>query len=401
MPLPKIKAAWLAPYPLNNISNIPVKFRRRIEHPCTWIVTLSNALSEKPEIDLHILSLFTNISNSFVARENNITFHCLKTSHTIPFIYKGINGKIPLDVFTNFRKDRKTLLNELHEISPDIVHAHGTETPYAISALESGYPHLISLQGIISELVKLSPNYRYKKLAAIEIEVICRGENFVAKTDFIRRLVQGMNSRAAIYPIDNIVNPVFFQVSRNGAIQKSIVFAGSITPSKGAKELILAFAKFAQEYPDYQLEMIGGGSPAYISELKTIAVTSNVSDKIHWHGLISHWQMAEIFSKAKLLVFPSKMDTSPNIVAEAMVSGLPVIASNVGGIPDMISHNHTGYLVEKPDPQLIYSALKTVLQNNDLYTRISQNALKTARSRFSESHNVEKVINAYKDIISR
>ncbi|MCK6622843.1 MAG: glycosyltransferase family 4 protein [Calditrichaceae bacterium] len=401
MNVKKMKALWLAPYPLNRIRNIPVKYRQRGEHPCTWIVTLSDALSRLPEVELHIITQRSNIAAPFHCFQDNIHFHFLKTGSTLPFLPIGYSWILPYDVFTGFKKDRKMLLKKIREINPDIIHVHGTETPYAISAVESGYPHLISLQGIISRLVELNPSYRNKKLAMLEKEVIRRGENFVAKTDFIQRLVQEMNPTAIIYPIDNIVNPAFFRVSRNGIAQKRIVFAGSISPAKGAKETLLAFAEFSNEFPDYQLDLIGGGSPQYISELKAVASTYNISDKIHWHGFITHQQMAEVFSKAKILVFPSQMDTSPNIVAEAMVSGLPVIATRVGGIPDMISHNQTGYLIEKPDHRLIYAALKTVLENDDLYRQISEKARSTARLRFSEAYNVEKVLTAYQEILQR
>lgn len=396
-----MRVLWLAPYPLDRIRNIPVKYRQRGEHPCTWIVTLSDALSRLPEVELHILSQRSNIAAPFDCFQENIYFHFLKNGSTFPFLPVGYSRIIPYDIFTGFKKDRKMLLNKIREIDPDIIHAHGTETPYSIATVESGYPHLISLQGIISELVKLTPNSRFRKLAQLEREVLKKGKNFVAKTDFVARLVREANPDAAIYHIDNIVHPAFFQISRNGSPKKIIVYAGSINPSKGTKEIIIAFEHFTREFPRYRLSMIGNGGIAYIKELKELADKLNIGDRITWRGFLSHQKIADTFKAAKVLVFPSKMDTSPNIVAEAMVSGLPVIATRVGGIPDMIIHQHTGYLIEKTDANLILSALKLLAADETLYQSLSSNAAKEARVRFSPQHNVEKVLNAYTDILNR
>ncbi len=397
----KFKIAWLCPYPLHQIENIPGRYRHRPEHPSTWIVTLSNALARKSDIELHIISFFSNISRSFVVSTNHIIFHCLRSPYTIPFVNRAINGVMPVDAVSNFYLDRKLLIREINRIQPHLVHAHGTETPYGIAAVESRYPVLISLQGIITELSRLTPSLRFQRLAILEKKAIKSGKYFVAKTDFASRFIRKINPNADIYHIDNIVAPVFFAISRNGNIQNKIIFAGSITPNKGAREAVLAFASFSQKYPAYRLEMIGNGPIEFFRKLKEVAFQKGIAEKIVWHGHLTHSEIAEIYQTAKVLVFPSKMDTSPNVVAEAMVTGLPVIATRVGGIPDMIEHEQTGHLVEAPDPELICSGLEKVLLNQELYTKISRNAREEARLRYSETINVEKVINAYQDIIQK
>ena len=394
-----IKVAWLCPYPLSKIERIPVAYRKRTEHPSTWIVTLADELSKVKDVELHIVSEFTNISKSFDCIQNNIHFHCLRSALAIPFLCRGYAGMIPYDAFSQFKKSRHNLRKKISEISPDIVHAHGTEGPNGIVAVESNYPHIISLQGIVTKLVEINPNYRYRKIALLEKEVLRRGKNFIAKTAFAKEIIRKYNPEAAVFHIDNIVHPSFFKVARNGRLEKNIVYAGAISPDKGVKELINAFGKISPEYPDYFLTLIGGGSEKYLQHLKNFAESLKVDGRIRWLGFQTHTQIAETFRKAAVLTFPSKMDTSPNVVAEAMVSGLPVIATSVGGIPDMIKHRETGYLINQPTAPLIYEALKKVLSDVEFCHNIGKNGQDEARIRFSREANLDKIIKAYRSIL--
>ncbi len=394
-----MKIVWLCPYPLSFIKKIPIHYSKRQYHPSTWIVTLSNALSKKGDVELHIVTEYTNISKSFYIYKDKIYFHLLRSGSAVPFTYKGYPSYFPLDVIFSFKKNRKSLLNELRIIKPDIVHAHGTEQAYAIAAVESKLPHIISIQGIISKLSKVNPNYRYRKIASIEKFVIKNGKNFIAKTNFANRFIHSLNPESNIYLIENIVHPAFFKIIRNDYLNNYIVYVGNINANKGVDELIKAFSKFVALQNDYKLLIIGNGDREYIHQCRKIANKFKISSKVEWFGHQTHEQIASVFESAKVLVHPSKMDTSPNTVSEAMVAGLPCIATKVGGIPDMISHKKNGYLIDNVNGDDIYNALKDLIFNQRLYNSISNNSRIIGRRRFSEEKNVDKVINVYKKVI--
>ena len=194
-----MKVAWLCPYPLNRIENIPVKYREKQDHPGTWIVTLSKDLAKRGDVELHIISEYTNIASSFHTVQDNIHFHMLRSGSAVPFLLKGYPSFVPLDVTSSFSKNRRLLREKLNEIKPDLVHAHGTEGPYGVTSVESGYPHLISIQGVMSKLKAINPNYRYRKNALLEEKVVKRGINFVAKTRFAAEFIKSVNPKANIY----------------------------------------------------------------------------------------------------------------------------------------------------------------------------------------------------------
>lgn len=394
-----LKIAWLCSYPLNKLSEdsyvLPVAYRKTLHHPSTWIITLSDELAKRNDVELHIVSEYANISRSCYIHKKGIHFHLMRSGSAIPFTLRGYPSFFPLDVVCSFSKNLRLLKKKLHEISPHLVHAHGTEGPYARAAVTSGYPNLTSIQGIMSELAQFNRSYRYRKLGIMERHVVGCGKNFIAKTRFAAEFVKEINPNARIYLIDNIIHPAFFSLHREpNLLRNYIVYVGAIIPEKGITELIEAFANFTRLHNGYNLILIGDGPAAYLRYLKQLSNEYQILDKIKWCGVKTHEEIASILNIARFLVLPSRMETSPNVVAESMVSGLPVIASRVGGIPDMIQHLHTGYLMDHISAKHICEAMQYLLIHPDLYDSISDNAFLVGRERFSAA-NANKIFELY------
>jgi glycosyltransferase involved in cell wall biosynthesis len=97
---------------------------------------------------------------------------------------------------------------------------------------------------------------------------------------------------------------------------------------------------------------------------------------------------------------PSANENSPNTLAEAMVSGLPVIATSVGGIPSMVEHGKTGWLVPPHNPPDLANAILDLLNNPEKRTRLGQAARQRARDRHLPEHVATQTMDAYREILT-
>ena len=117
-----------------------------------------------------------------------------------------------------------------------------------------------------------------------------------------------------------------------------------------------------------------------------------VSDNIDWLGYIPFGdELFAVMRSADLLVLPTLSEGTPRVLVEARASGLPVIASDVGGIPSSISNGHDGLLVPPKNPLAISNAIGKVVEDSDLRLSLIENGYRTA-SKFTVEGFTEKVV---------
>jgi glycosyltransferase involved in cell wall biosynthesis len=95
--------------------------------------------------------------------------------------------------------------------------------------------------------------------------------------------------------------------------------------------------------------------------------------------MVDHPQVGELLERARILVLPSRQEGQPNVVMEAMARGVPVIATRVGGVPDLISHKQTGWLTEPGDAAAIAEGIREISSDGELRTRLADNAIREIR----------------------
>lgn len=282
----KMKIAWMAPYTLGIL--IPDLHVNRViggGHACSWIVNLSNALVKQGDVELHIITECPRITHDQSFEKFGIHFHVVKSS--LPIVNRGMPSWLPLDVLTDFFFRQKRLLRMVHQIAPDIVHAHGTEAAYGIAGLNSGYPCVISIQGIISEIEKYEPCLRYKLMRPMEQRQVRQCEYFTCRTHWDSGFVRGLNPKAKIFHIEEAMNPVFFEGEWEGNGQASVLFVGSLQARKGIAVLIKAMGQVVKSFPDAKLTVVGTGTLEYQTYLRGLCKELNIIDNVDFTGHLS------------------------------------------------------------------------------------------------------------------
>ncbi len=140
--------------------------------------------------------------------------------------------------------------------------------------------------------------------------------------------------------------------------RRHILFVGNLVEVKGVRYLIDAL----REIKDAQLNIIGDGT--LLNQLKTQAQQLGVAERINFVGRINHCELAQWFNACDVFCLPSLNEGCPNVVLEALACQTPVVASNVGAIPDLIDSNDKGLLVNSKDADGLAKALKEVLNRD-------------------------------------
>jgi glycosyltransferase involved in cell wall biosynthesis len=143
--------------------------------------------------------------------------------------------------------------------------------------------------------------------------------------------------------------------------QPRFVFIGWLEEAKGVFELLAAFDSVRKSIPGAHLEICGNGSAA--AELRLKVRQLEMEDAVTFRGWVGSEEKAAALARAWALVLPSYSEGMPNAVLEAMAAGRAVIASNVGGIPELVEDGESGLLVEPRQVGALAEAMRTLAQN--------------------------------------
>lgn len=185
--------------------------------------------------------------------------------------------------------------------------------------------------------------------------------------------------------LQNSLNPEFIRPVYTGEKRKEIVSVGRIDNNKNQKMLIEAFAPLAEKFPDWKVFLYGDGEAR--KHLEERVKTLGLEERILFKGVQS--DIPEKIEGASIFALTSKQEGMPNALIEAMVLGLAVISTDCpcGGPRDLIVSNENGILIPVDDTVALTDALKQLIEDEELRSRISHNAKKLKECVLPESIN--------------
>jgi glycosyltransferase involved in cell wall biosynthesis len=166
------------------------------------------------------------------------------------------------------------------------------------------------------------------------------------------------------------------------AAGKKLLFVGNLKHDKGVIELLEAFAALVD--PTHQLTIVGDG--VMLGDMQHFVRSQGLSERVHFVGSLPHASLPALMREADLLLLPSYREGVPNVVLEAMASGLPVVATDVGGIPEIVELGISGFLVPAMDAKALKEAIEIALTHN-----WDSAAIATKAQQFTWESNVERL----------
>ena len=336
------KIAILAAFPLHRLRYFGEKFRPK-EHYATWLPQIAEAWNGQSELEIHWVVMSDSLQERRDVSEWGQMFHVLPTSQ---------RGRAT----TLFRADRKAINAVLDEIQPDLVHGWGTEDVYGMAAVLSGRPNIVSMQGILSyyALKNRMPARSYLQ-AMLELFILWKAGRVTTESEWGRDVVMKRNPFAKVKIVEYGVQQVFFETKWQPEEKTPFaLFVGGISPRKGIQDLVGAFRD--PKLLGKELVVIGGRVGVWSEN-----VQKNGPSNIRWLGRKTAEETAQYMSKAWCLILPTRADTSPNVVKEARVVGLPVITTRNGGQASYVRDGEDGYFVECGNVNGLIQKIRKVL----------------------------------------
>ncbi len=365
-----MKIAWLSPYSIDHLVDEGLKMTRPAGgHACSWIINWAKALIQQPDIDLHIITYSPRVPYSQSIAFQGYTVHVLRDA--VPFTDRSWAGVLDLDARTGFKSRTRKLIKKLDELNPDVVHGHGTEDAYGLAAVQSNYPSVVSIQGVITDYLRTNPCTRFMFTAHTERRTVQEGRNFMCRTHFDKEFVKSLNPTAEIFHMPEAMNPCFFEVDRSSEETLRILHVGGFDERKGLEDLLVAISKIRNHFPEVKVDVVGSGSDSRKDYLVSRAKDLGVLDYIVFHGFLSASEIAELHSKATVYVITSRNENSPNTLAEALCAGTPCVAYDVGGISSMFVDGESGFLVPAGDTDLLVGKISQLFASPELGRQFS------------------------------
>ncbi|HHV79231.1 MAG TPA: glycosyltransferase [Firmicutes bacterium] len=223
-------------------------------------------------------------------------------------------------------------------------------------------------------------------------------DGVIAVSEYVASLLKQQG-----YPEDRIeviyngVDPSEFKLASRTSQPPKIGNVGRLTPEKGQEYLVRAAAVVVKQYPQCKFFIAGAGPEE--TRLRRLISQLELEDSVELTGYVS--DISSFLQGLNIFAFPSIEEGLGIALIEAMVSGLPVVATRVGGIPEVVQHGVTGKLVEPADPLSLAAAILELISNPGEAATYAGNGRDWAIRSFHAADMASKTVRFYQQILER
>jgi glycosyltransferase involved in cell wall biosynthesis len=380
-------------------------------------------------------------AQDLLKRHQNIEFAVATTYNGTTFHDRSINRiryfLIPLKNKLSYSKKLERDWKDVKALfDPDIVHIHGTEYPVGLAYINGcGNANvIISIQGLVSviyryylagmsttevlfnitfrDLLKrdtlLHQRKKVKERGNYERKLLISAKNIIGRTSWDRSHTFAINPNARYFFCNETLRSDFYHNcwSLKNCERHRIFISQAQYPLKGFHQLLKALPLLREKYLDIKVYIAGSdslksdflGLKTYNKYLRSLVRKGGLEDIIVFTGELSEGKMIEAYLKSHIFICPSSIENSSNSVGEAQLVGVPVIASYVGGMSDMIVDNQTGLLYRFEEFEMLASLIDQLFKDDALALKLSYNGREQAMIRHDRETNINHLFFAYEEL---
>lgn len=296
----------------------------------------------------------------------------------------------------------KQLNKILEQEKPDIFHSHYVSSYGVIGAMTNYHPYVVSVWG--------SDIYDFPKEGAIKKKMV---EYALRKADVLCSTSEVMKIETSQYT-DKEIEVTPFGVDMNifkpmeGNKQKDIVTFGivkTMTEKYGIDYLVRAYALFRnrvgeEAFQTTRLVIVGGGPK--LEEYSSLAKELSIDHQVTFTGKIPHHQVPKMINTFDVFFVPSTLDSESFGVAavEAQACQVPVVVSNVGGLPEVTLDGETGFIVPSKDSEALAEKMELLYNDGELRKRLGANGRRHVLKHYEWNENAELMSGIYNKILN-
>lgn len=300
----------------------------------------------------------------------------------------------------------RALARVVAERAPDIITTHQVKSHFLmkISRLWQRYPWVAFNHGYTATDLKVrlyNQLDRWSLPRADKVITVCQAfaqdlvENKGVSAD--RILVQH-NSIQPEPPVSS--EEVAALRSELGVTDREqiVLAVGRLSKEKAHRDLVEAFKRLSENSPELSVKLVIAGDGPERGTLEALAVALGISERVVFAGHVSNIQ--HYYAIANVLANASHSEGSPYVLLEAMAAGVPVVATSVGGVPEIVVNEESALLVPARRPELFEKALHRVLSDEELAKTLRANAAARVANDFSVKSHARSLIHIYEDLLS-
>jgi glycosyltransferase involved in cell wall biosynthesis len=300
---------------------------------------------------------------------------------------------------TLFWLDTWLIRRRLRAIRPHLIHAWGSEQGAALIASRLPYPALVTVQGLMNWIAERVPVNPYERLGAfVERRALRRARFATTESRFAVEYLQHHYPQLRVLQIEHAPNRIFESVIRKpDTATVRFLFVGAFSQLKGLDLLATALDRLRQSF-DFQVTLVGGPRSGFLDHVRQ-QTSPALWNQVEIKENLSSEEVAAEMARATALLFPTRVDTSPNAVKEAVVAGLPVAASAIGGIVDYVIPGRNGITFEAGSAEGLRVAIQKVLEHSTFRSgRVDPSTLAEMRAYLSPTRMAASFLEAYRQV---
>lgn len=293
---------------------------------------------------------------------------------------------------------------KLREDAPDLVHVYyGHKAVRFFGMLQDwGGPWIVSFHGVDAAKFLDQPGYhdQLQKVFQTAILVLGRSQSLLTRLQSLGCPPEKLRLNRTPIPLDHLpIAPR--QTPTDGAWR--LLQACRLIPKKGILTTLHAIKLVLPQFPNLRYVLCGDGPQA--DEIRQVADKLGLTDHLEWLGwtkseaLLDQYQRAHLFLHASEMTADGDQEGIPNSMLEAMATGLPVVATHHGGIPEAVTDGRDGLLVPERDPEALATALTRLMSNEPLWRQMGQTAAQSVRDAFGSETQITRLEDCYLEAI--
>lgn len=283
---------------------------------------------------------------------------------------------------------------------PDVLHAHSFLSCGAALLLRTVYRKPVAYTEHWTIFTEENPGRLSRAMTLLARVALERADVVLPVSEDLRSALAALAPRAELRVVPNAVDVSLFSPgSRTGDGRPRLLTVGLLdTPRKGVDVLVAALGEVREDgrAPELVLDVVGEGGLR--AEYETLAKRLGLDDVVRFHGFLNKPQIAELMRSSDLFVLGSRYENNPCVLIEAMATGLPVVATAVGGVPEMVDDD-TGLLAAPLDEVDLGGRIREALARLDGFDR--RLIARRARERFSRESVGAALADVYETLARR
>lgn len=381
-----------------------------------WMSELFRAVAGTPGLSLGVATAFPGLRD-MIFDQDGATFYAT-----------GQNRRAA--TFAGTRTELEKCAAMVREFKPDLVHFHGSERFFGLLKAEGMVqaPAVLSLQGLLGpcsqwrtffgsltpweiarsiRLVEIPLRlglawqyYDMRRGARNERRILASVEGFLGRTAWDEAYARALNPRAFYCTVGEIMRAPFYEThwSPDRCEPHTLIYTHAGHPIRGTPNLLAAAALLRAEFPALRLRLAGIVSErgGYGRFLRRRVRELGLGDCVEFLGQLDGSALARELARANAFVTTSWLENSPNSLAEAMLVGMPCVASRVGGISSMVEEGRTGLLYGAGDVALLAAQIARVFREPETAARLGAAAREIALERHDPALVAGQLMTAYR-----